>query len=87
MNRNWGHNYYIVGGGEMIGVNDYEQAKKRAGALAGERAEKKVKAEGASGKIKVNIDFNEEFFQIKERSEPMFVQTIVTAKADSELII
>jgi N-methylhydantoinase A/oxoprolinase/acetone carboxylase beta subunit len=87
MNRNWGHSYYIIGGGDIIGLNDYEQALKRARAMAVARAEEKLRHEGAAGEIRVTVDCDEEFYNVVERREPIFVQTVVTAKADADFVI
>ncbi|MEF9922527.1 MAG: hydantoinase/oxoprolinase family protein [Anaerovoracaceae bacterium] len=78
--------YLISGGTQIIGCNIYEQAVKIATRIAKKRALELAKSQGAKGKIKVEVTYDEEFFKPSKYKEPIFVENTVTAKAEAILI-
>ena len=85
MNRHWGPNYYLMGAGDISGINSYEQARTKAAAIVRSRVEELMHKEGAADVSDIEISFDEEFYRVKESAEPIFVQTTVLAKADSAM--
>ena len=68
------------------GFDEYNEALEAAKTLAETAVKEKAESQGARGEIKVKTKVDEDFYQVHEGSNAVFVLTVVTAEAVSSLV-
>ena len=86
MNRQLGYDYCLMGPNGFEGFNEYNEALEAAKTLAETAVKEKAQSQGARGEIKVKMKVDEDFYQVHEGSNSVFVLTVVTAEAVSSLV-
>ncbi len=86
MNRQLGYDYCLMGPNGFKGFNEYNEALEAAKTLAETAVKEKAESQGARGEIKVKTKVDEDFYQVHEGSNAVFVLTVVTAEAVSSLV-
>lgn len=86
MNRQLGYDYCLMGPNGFKGFDEYNEALEAAKTLAETAVKEKAESQGARGEIKVKTKVDEDFYQVHEGSNAVFVLTVVTAEAVSSLV-
>lgn len=77
-------NYLVTGGEKAEAFEYYDQAIEAAKKIAKERVAEKAEAQGASAEIKIDIEIQEDSYDIVKDGAKLFIETRVIGKATAQ---